>query len=60
MAAKEDEMRTQAFDMFGLRRILLRVSWTANSKNEWALEKAEVEKIGCRTLKRERYHISGT
>ena len=36
---KNEETRLDAFEMKGLRKIL-RVSWTAKTRNEWVLNKA--------------------
>jgi len=40
---KNDEIRLDAFEMKGLRKIL-QVSWTAKKTNEWVLNKARVKK----------------
>jgi len=39
---KADKQRIEAFEMKGLRRRILRVSWTAKKTNDWVLEKAGV------------------
>ena len=40
---KDDEARINAFEMKCLRQVL-RVSWTAQKTNEWALKTAGVER----------------
>jgi len=40
---KKEETRLDAFEMKRLRKILLRVSWTAKKTNEWVLNKAGVK-----------------
>ena len=39
---KNEEIRLEAFEMKGLRKIL-RVPWTAKKTNEWVLNKAGVK-----------------
>jgi len=40
---KNEETRLEAFEVKGLRKIL-RVSWTVKKTNEWALNKAGVNR----------------
>jgi len=40
---KNEEIRLEAFEMKGLRKIL-RVLWTAKKTNEWVLNKAGVKR----------------
>ena len=47
---KNEETRLDAFEMKGLRKIL-RVSWTAQKRNEWVLNKAEVKRELLDTVK---------
>jgi len=47
---KNEETRLDAFEMKGLRKILL-VSWTAKKTNEWVLNKAGVMREPFDTVK---------
>jgi len=47
---KNEEIRLDAFEMKGLRKIL-RVSWTAKKTNEWVLNKARVKRELLDTVK---------
>jgi len=47
---KNEETRLEAFEMKGLRKILL-VSWTAKKTNEWVLNKAGVKRELLDTVK---------
>ena len=42
-----EETRLDAFEMKRLRKIFLRVSWTAKKTNEWVLNKAGVKRDLC-------------